>query len=333
MELTPMALPKDQFDGPFKEILEGQLSQFVAFFVPEAWNEVDWDRKPESLNTELRRSRRSASAPDRRADNLFKVFLKSGTAQFVVIHIEMQSTVDSRLAGRIFEYAYRAWDRHHQDVSSIVVLGDDSPSFRPSQFGWQRWGSKMSYEFPVIKLNDYRRRWSYLEQSRNIFAVVVMAFLKTRDTRRDPEARLRWKRRLVRLLYQRSYSREEIVALFRLIDWMLHLPEKQAIIFEEDLESIEAEFNMPYISSIERRALQKGIEQGLEQGLEKGLEKGRDQGRLQQLRKQLEYRFGKLPEWTLDRLGKATSSLLDDWAVRLLDASKVEDVFAEPRKS
>lgn len=47
-----------------------------------------------------------------------------------------------------------------------------------------------------------------------------------------------------------------------------------------------------------------------------------------QLRKLLEHRFGPLPDWTADRLGKATPSLLDDWAVRLLDASRVEDVFA-----
>jgi hypothetical protein len=73
---------------------------------------------------------------------------------------------------------------------------------------------------------------------------------------------------------------------------------------------------MPYLSSIERRALQKGIEQG----------------RLQQLRKLLEHRFGPLPQWTVERLGQATSALLDDWALRLLDASKVEDVFAEPSK-
>jgi hypothetical protein len=238
MEPSPAETPRDQFDGPFKEILEGQLSQFIAFFVPDAWKDIDWDQKPVSLNTELRRSRRNAA---------------------------------------------------------------------------------------VVKLKDYRKRWTELEQSSNIFAVVVIAYLKTRDTRRDPDERLRWKRRLVQLLYQRSYSREEVVALFRLIDGMLHLPEKQAIIFEADLESLEAEYHMPYLSSIERRALQKGIEQGLEQG--------RDQGRLQQLRKLLEHRFGPLPEWTLERLGNATSSLLDDWAVRLLDASKVEDVFAEPARS
>jgi len=151
----------------------------------------------------------------------------------------------------------------------------------------------------------------------------VLAYLATKDTRNDPDERLRWKSQLVRRLYERQYSREEIVALFRMIDWMMLLPKKQAILFEADLDSIEAEFNMPYLSSIERRALQKGIEQGRTEGLEKG----RSQGRTQQLRKQLEHRFGPLPEWTVERLGKASPSLLDDWAVRLLDASKVEDVF------
>jgi hypothetical protein len=101
---------------------------------------------------------------------------------------------------------------------------------------------------------------------------------------------------------------------------MMQIPPELAIIFEEDLESIEAEYHMPYLSSIERRALEKGQTQGFE--------RGQAQGRMAQLRKQLEHRFGPLPDWTADLLGKATPSLLDDWAVRLLDASRVEDVFA-----
>ena len=239
---------KDQFDGPWKEILEVQLSQFVAFFVPGAWNEIDWDRKPVPLNSELRRSRRSSATPDRRADNLFKVYLRSGGEQYVVIHVELQSTVDPALAERMFEYGYRAWDRHRRKVASIAVLGDSAPDYRPSAFGWHLWGSRMRYEYPIVKLLEYRERWSELEASRNIFAVVVMAYLKTQDTRDDPTARLHWKSRLVRLLYERKYSREEVVTLFQLIDWMMHLPEEQAIIFEADLESLEAEQDMPYIT-------------------------------------------------------------------------------------
>ena len=150
-----------------------------------------------------------------------------------------------------------------------------------------------------------------------------MAYLKTQDTRDDPPARRHWKSRLVRLLYERKYSREEVVTLFQLIDWMMHLPEEQAIIFEADLESLEAEQDMPYLTSIERRAL----ERGRNEGLERGRSEGREQGRLQQLRLLLEHRFGPLPEWTAEPLGKATPSLLDDWALRVLDAQRVEDVF------
>lgn len=231
----------------------------------------------------------------------------------------------------MFEYGYRAWDRHQKDVSSLVILGDASAGFRPDRFGWKRWGSEMSYRFPVVKLDDYRSRLKDLEEDPNIFAVVVTAYLKTQDTRKDPWERLHWKKKLVRRLYERQYSREEIVCLFQLIDWMLQLPDDLAIIFEADLESLEAEYAMPYITSIERRALKKGLEQGQAQGFERGqthgFERGQTQGRMQQLHKLLEHRFGPLPDWTAERLGKATPSLLDDWALRLLDAARVEDVF------
>ena len=342
---------KDQFDQPWKTVIESQLAQFLAFFAPKAYEQIDWERKPVSLNTELRRWRRDNKAPDRRADSLFEVYLKEpgelGDEQFVLIHLEVQTTEEAEFAERMFEYGYRAWDRHRRRLAAIAVLGDLVPSFRPNRFGWSLWDTEMNYRFPVVKLLEYRDRRAELEASTNIFAVVVLAFLDTQDTRDDPDARLASKWRLVRLLYERRYSREEIVALFNLIDWMMALPEQQAIIFETDLESLEVELNMPYLNSIERRALQRGIEQGIERGISQGIERGIErgisqgierglsqgiergllQGRQQQLKALLEHRFGPLPGWSLDRLNKGTSSLLDSWALRLLDARALEDVF------
>lgn len=97
--------------------------------------------------------------------------------------------------------------------------------------------------------------------------------------------------------------------------------------FEEDLEALEAEHAMPYLTSIERRALERGESQGFQRGESQGFQRGESQGRMQLLRTQLEHRFGKLPEWTSERLGKASPGQLDGWAVRLLDATRVEDVF------
>ncbi|BAZ31597.1 hypothetical protein NIES4074_40700 [Cylindrospermum sp. NIES-4074] len=49
---------------------------------------------------------------------------------------------------------------------------------------------------------------------------------------------------------------------------------------------------MPYITSIERRGIQKGLEQGLIEGLEQGLTEGLEQGLIEGIELALELKFG-----------------------------------------
>ena len=57
------------------------------------------------------------------------------------------------------------------------------------------------------------------------------------------------------------------------------------------------------------------------------LEQGRQEGKAELLRDQASHRFGKLPEWVLDRFDHADVDTLDRWSFRLLDAERLEDVF------
>ena len=63
------------------------------------------------------------------------------------------------------------------------------------------------------KLLDWHARWAELEASHNPFALVMMAHLKAQECQDGP-ARKGWKLRLVRLLYQRGYTREQVLQLF-----------------------------------------------------------------------------------------------------------------------
>src|SRR4051812_4704585 len=101
------------------------------------------------------------------------------------------------------------------------------------------------------------KRWSD-----NPFAVLVMAHLKTQATARQPESRLEWKLRLVKGLYERGFSREDVLELFRVIDWMMALPRELAASFDQSLQEFEEERSMPYITSVERHGIEKGIQQG-----------------------------------------------------------------------
>lgn len=55
-----------------------------------------------------------------------------------------------------------------------------------------------------MKLLDYADREVELEANSNPFAIVVLAHLKTRATKHDPERRFQWKLRLFKLLYARA---------------------------------------------------------------------------------------------------------------------------------
>ena len=121
-----------------------------------------------------------------------------------------------------------------------------------------------------------------------------MAHLKTRETQHDPEHRQFWKFRLIRHLYDRGYARQDILNLFRFIDWMMRLPDDLEQEFVEQVEQMEAERHMQYVSSAERFAMQKGED--------KGRQEGRQEGAVHLLLHLLTHRFGEVSEAIQKRL-------------------------------
>jgi hypothetical protein len=68
---------------------------------------------------------------------------------------------------------------------------------------------------------------------------------------------------------------------------------------------------MPYVTSIERMGIEKGLRQGA----------------VIVLKRLLTRRFGSLPAWAEQRLEQASPQELEGWADRVLEAQQLEDVF------
>ena len=207
-------------------------------------------------------------------------------------------------------------------IVNLVILGDDRSTWRPDNFQTSQWGCEVDFRFPIVKLLDYQSRWADLELSPNPFAIVVMAHLKTKETRKDLPARKEWKFRLTRMLYERDYDRQDIIKLFRFIDWILELPEGLKQEFKSDLKRYEQEKQMPYITSIERM----GIEEGLAQGRQEGIQQGIQQGRRSMLLRQLTRKFSVLPEGTIAQVSELSTHQVDDLAEALLDFNSLDDL-------
>ncbi len=164
----------------------------------------------------------------------------------------------------------------------------------------------------------------------------LRAVVKTGATRDDPPRRLQWKLHLVRRLYQGGYERQDVLDLLWFIDWLLALPPELEVECDREIERFEAETKMRYVTTWERKGVEKGIQQGVEKGIQQGVEKGIQQGvekgilrgEASLLRRQLTRRFDALPAWAEQRLEQASRTELEAWAERVLDALTLEDVFA-----
>jgi hypothetical protein len=280
------------YDSPWREALDQYFGPFLAFFFPQAHADIDWARGCETLETELQQVLREAALGPQRADKLVKVWLRDGEEAWILSHVEVQSQEEAEFPRRMFTYNSRIFDLYNRTVVSFAVLGDDRPGWRPNRFRYGRWGCKAGIRFPVAKLLDYAADIPALESNPNPFAAVVLAHLKTRETRHDPDARCAWKVRLVRSLYERGLSKQDVGALFRIIDWMMDLPEVQHRQFWQEVHEYEKEKQVPYITSVEPHGREEGKREGLLEGKREGLLEGKREGLLRAAALGLKLKFG-----------------------------------------
>ena len=327
-----VALPRvrNNLDLAWKEALTAWLPDFLALFLPQAHEAIDWSQPIEFLESEVRRLGRGLKGQGRRADVVAKVHLRSGGPTLLVIHVEVQSQKDGTIALRMRLYYHRLFDRHQCPILSILVLGDPSPEWRPSQHESEFAGCYSVVRFPVIKLWDWRDRLAELEALRNPFALVVAAHLAVLETRPDQPARVQRALRLCRLMAGHGYSRDEVYRLFDILDSMMAMTDELHEVFEGEVARLEEDLEMALISPTAVRRFKKGLQEGRVEGFQEG----RVDDRRASILEFCQARFGTAPEGleaalealsdlaTLKRLTRLAATVAT--AEELLEAARTE---------
>ena len=167
---------------------------------------------------------------------------------------------------------------------SIAVLIDSNKNFRPARFKMELFGCSVTFRFPVIKLLDFDCEG--IEKKDNPFAIVTRVQLAKLKSEKDSDKRYSFRMELTKELYLRNYSKEQVIRLYRFIDYVLKLPKLKALEFKRELELFEEGRRMPYVTSTELIAREEGLLQGINRGQ---LEKAREA-----VLEVLEVRFGNI---------------------------------------
>ncbi len=250
--------------------MELYFKELMQFFFPDIAMQIAWKRGYEFLDKEFQQVVRDAEIGRKHADKLVRVWSLENEPFHVMIHIKVQSDKDRDFARRMYVYNYRIFDKSYRPVTSLAILADEVNSWRPDAYTSEQWGCKINFEFPMVKLVDYADNIDDLLDQTNPFAIITAAHLKTKATKNNPQERYTWKWTITRALYEKGFSTKDILSLYRLVDWLMMLPDELTKKFTQDLIAYEKKKKMPYITSAERIGIEKGRLEGRSEGLDLG---------------------------------------------------------------
>ncbi len=130
---------------------------------------------------------------------------------------------------------------------------------------------------------------------------------------RDADTGRQYVDMLVRV-YEIGLKKADILELYRLVDWLVKLPEELEARFLQDVYKLEQQKIMPYVTSAERF------------GIEKGIEKGQLIAYREHILELLEARFGAAPGAVRERVNAETDlAQLRGWHRLAGTCSKLEE--------
>lgn len=222
------------FDTQWKEVISSLFPDFIRFFLPKAYRSIDFQSKIEFLEQELH----LLIADKYKAgkvinDKLVKVKLKNGEHKWILIHIEVQSSFESDFNERMFTYFYRIFDRYNQKITALAIYtGKDVPK-NHDKFTYSFFGTEVTYRFNSFLVKNQKEK--ELIKSVNPFSIVILASKYLIKSNKNYEKRYQFKLELVRLAKEKSCQSDKIVYLLRFIDFVLRLPAKLSLKFDEEI--------------------------------------------------------------------------------------------------
>jgi hypothetical protein len=257
---------KEEWDGPWKEALDS-LALVVDLFWPDVSGEVDLVKGWTSLEQELQKLTPDSSSGLLRVDKLFEL-VAQGTGDPRFAHFEAQMAKDLELPWRMFKYGRRAGEHFNQPVGRFAILGDEGPDWRPTSYREGVLGCEDTFTFRVVKLSDWSEPIAELEAGGNLFGLFVGAHLETMATRGDVPRRQEAKFRLLANLMQREVLDADFRRWYRLIDWIMKLPEEANRVVWLRLEELKEPKAMSHVTFAEIYGQEKGLKLSLRIALE-----------------------------------------------------------------
>jgi len=216
-------------------------------------------------------------------------------------HLELQSDNDAAMPWRMLEYYGLLYQRYgQQPLQHVLYVGE-----RPMTLVAQIDHATLLFEYEAIDVRtlDGQPLLHSTVLEDNILALLC----------RGGATRATVQYILARIANLSGTAQTEALTTLLILAGLRHL---QLLVREETQQ-------MAIILDIENNPFLRDI-------FEEGRQEGQIEGEGALVRRQLARRFGVLPAWAEQHIAAADTTTLEQWGLRLLDATSLEEVFRTP---
>ncbi len=265
-------------DELWQGALEDFAEEFIQKFYPEIYRRLDRSKPIEFLDKVLAQLHPDSEDGKRIVDKLMKVYLKKEKEpKFIYIHSEVQGYGEKKYSKRNFIYFYRLFDRFDDNIATITILTDANPTYKPFEYRYENYGTKLIYEFPIYKVLEQDP--AKLAASKNLFDIILLTTywaVKRKRKAITEENMLDLKIELMRQLLERKVSKVKIRRLLVFINGYLRFEKpNNALIFEKKYDELLNHDKKMGIEEIAKKiARREGLQEGRQEGRQEGLQEG-----------------------------------------------------------
>lgn len=250
-----------------KRLIELFFKEFFEFFYPELIEVIDFN-SVDYLNPELYSGK--VEGEKTISDVLAKVNLKNGLEQYVLIHLEVQSSKDKDIARRMYRYFSNIWMKYEKPVFALALFMDEAKWRKPisNVFSVEFMGTKLTYEFNIKKTKTYDYH-KYLDHNNPITTALLVRMNFGRESRAKVKAEA-----MKRIKQYHNLTEEQAESLLHFIDRLLFLNEKETKKFKEIIQQEQYEEVKEMLTTLQEEIL---LEERKKEKLEiakKSLEEG-----------------------------------------------------------
>ena len=285
------------FDGTLKDLFQNDR--------PTLLNDLSGGVKVRQfLNVEL------PKVQERRVD--LAILLEDDT----ILHIEVQSTNDRKIAFRMGHYYLLLKEQYGLPVKQVLLYVGGAQLGMPDRV-------EADGNLLLFRLLDIRKFDVGVLSATSRRADLALAILAGGADQRLPEI-------IKRAARLKGPARSRILAQILILAGLRDLEDKLEWELRNQGVVIDITKNK-VLMRWQREFIAEGAAKGRAEGLVEGKAEGKAEGMTIILHDQLETKFGPLPRWADARLAKADPAQLERWAKKILTASSLEGVLGRAR--